>query len=221
MRYPNCLCTGNCSTPLRGLLTRSPAPTPPTHMGAVPEPLLSHRPCSPDCRGLPRPLQPTPLPQPPTRVRSIFCKCHLDQWLFSHLLMSNLAFAKTLERLWDPGRVVTDTLLSLFLLRVWEMGMGFAKDSLPKAVPTAPTLCPELARVSRAHGERSFAGSCPPAPLRGKLGLCCSLLCPCCRVLCPSPPSPEAGPPAIWKSIGWQPGRSLNVLASGFCACVF
>lgn len=157
-------------------------PPPPTHMGAVPEPLLSHRPCSPDYRGLPRPLQPMPLPQPPASVRGIFCKCHLDRWVFSHLLMSNLAFAETLERLWDPGRVVTDTLLSLFLLRVWEMGMGFAKDSLPKAVPTAPTLCPELAQVSRAHGERSLAGSCPPAPLRGTLGLCCSLLCPCCRV---------------------------------------
>ena len=30
--------------------------------------------------------------------------------------------------------------------------MGFAKDWLPKAVPAAPTLCPELAQVSRARG---------------------------------------------------------------------
>lgn len=62
--------------------------------------------------------------------------------MFSHLLMSNLAFAETLERLWDPRRVVTDMLLSLFLLGGWEAGMGFAKDWLPKAVPTAPQPLP-------------------------------------------------------------------------------
>lgn len=117
--------------------------------------------------------------------------------------MSNLAFAETLERLRDPGRVVTDTLLSLFLLGGWETGMGFAKDWLPKAVPTAPTLCPELAQVSRAHRERGLAGGLPTSPLEGQAGpLLFSPLSLLSGVCVSITSSPEAGPLAIWESIG-------------------
>ena len=137
--------------------------------------------------------------------------------------MSNLAFAETLERLRDPGRVVTDTLLSLFLLGGWETGMGFAKDWLPKAVPTAPTLCPELARLAEPAGKEVLLGACPPAPLRGKLGLCCSLLCPCCRVcVCPSPRPlrqarwPSGSPLAAARKEFECPGFWLVCVCSSF-----
>lgn len=58
------------------------------------------------------------------------------------MLTSNSAFAETLERLRDPRRVETNMLLSLFLPGGWEAGMGFAKDWLPKAIPTAPQPLP-------------------------------------------------------------------------------
>lgn len=101
----------------------------------------------------------------PARLQGIFFKWHLDRWVFSHLLMNNLAFAETLECLWDPRRVVAAMLL-FALAHGLGRGMVFAKDSFLKAILTAPNLYLQLAQVNRAIMERSL-------PM-GKAEPCCS-----------------------------------------------
>ena len=137
--------------------------------------------------------------------------------MFFHLLMSNLTFAETLEHLRDPRRVVTDMLLSLFLLGGLGSGHGVCKGLAPKGYShSTSTSAPSWPRLTEPAGKEALLGAW------GKPSLCCSLTsvlavrgCVCV----PITSFPEAGPPAIWESVGWQLGRSLSVLASGLCAC--
>lgn len=133
MRYPNCLCTGNCSTLLACSLPAHLLPLP-QHTWvlflsslALTQTLLSR------LQGASSPLQPTPLPQPPTRVLAFSGKCHLDHWLFSHLLMSKFGFGLRHSSVSGTFREGGDRHAAEFVLaQGLEMGMGFAKDLPPK-----------------------------------------------------------------------------------------